>query len=144
MLDIHLNDEDISISSTGSQVYVSAPLGSKLVSKYGELYSRTRLRTLDSLDALPELSEAGELKNKLLFSVVVLAFRSVKQTMAATRQQIRRTLQVTENVINLLKEDFYSFIAVSWDKGVFISKKKNIITSFNRHSNVLKPCCKIV
>ena len=41
--------------------------------RYGELYSLIRLETLDSLDRLPELVNSEELKNKLLFSVVVVS-----------------------------------------------------------------------
>jgi len=44
-----------------------------LVRKYGELYSQTRLETLDALDKLPQLINSDELKNKLLFSVVVVS-----------------------------------------------------------------------
>ena len=44
-----------------------------LVRRYGELYSQTRLETLDSLDRLPQLVNAEELKNKLLFSVMVVS-----------------------------------------------------------------------
>jgi hypothetical protein len=39
------------------------------------LYSQARLDTLDALDELKELSDADELKNKLLFSVVVVCMR---------------------------------------------------------------------
>ena len=44
-----------------------------LVRKFGDLYSVTRLETLDALDAIKDLREADELKNKLLFSVVVVS-----------------------------------------------------------------------
>ena len=47
-----------------------------LVRKYGELYSQVRLETLDALDKLPELINSDELKNKLLFSVVVVSLLS--------------------------------------------------------------------
>ena len=66
-----------------------------IVYRYAELYSKSRVRTLASLDSLPELRSAGELKNKLLFSVVVLAFRAAKQSIAATKLQVRRALQVS-------------------------------------------------
>ena len=46
---------------------------SSLVAKYGEMYSQARLDTLDALDELIELANADELKNKLLFSVVVVS-----------------------------------------------------------------------
>ncbi|QQP49078.1 Putative LOC100162944, partial [Caligus rogercresseyi] len=45
----------------------------ELVRKYGELYSTLRLETLDELDRLPQLVNSDELKNKLLFSVVVVS-----------------------------------------------------------------------
>ena len=41
--------------------------------KRKSLTSKTRLDTLDALDELKELSSAEELKNKLLFSVVVVS-----------------------------------------------------------------------
>lgn len=44
-----------------------------LVRKYGNLYAQARVDTLDSLDALPDLKNAEELKSKLLFSVVVVS-----------------------------------------------------------------------
>ena len=44
-----------------------------LVRSFGELYSVARLETLDALDAIDELLDAEELKNKLLFSVVVVS-----------------------------------------------------------------------
>ena len=44
-----------------------------LVRKYGELYAQTRLETLDSLDKLKELDNHDDLKNKLLFSVIVVS-----------------------------------------------------------------------
>ena len=45
-----------------------------LVRSFGELYSVARLETLDDLDTIDELVDADELKNKLLFSVVVVSF----------------------------------------------------------------------
>ena len=44
-----------------------------LVRSFGELYSVARLETLDDLDTIDELVDADELKNKLLFSVVVVS-----------------------------------------------------------------------
>ena len=88
-MDLKLRDEQISISSASS-VWLSSRAAAKpsvqvnqssqgtrreasrLVAKYGELYSQARLDTLDALDELKELSDADELKNKLLFSVVVV------------------------------------------------------------------------
>ena len=47
-----------------------------LVRSFGDLYSQARLETLDALDAIDELIDADELKNKLLFSVVVVSLLS--------------------------------------------------------------------
>ena len=92
---MQLKEESISITSTGSsQVYLSSQESGRLVANYGQLYTRARLRTLERLDTLPELAGAAELKHKLLFSVIVLAFRSVNQTIASTKQQVRQALQV--------------------------------------------------
>lgn len=65
-----------------------------LVRSFGELYSVTRLETLDALDSITELMDADELKNKLLFSVVVLSFRSAMSCLEKIREQIRRILQL--------------------------------------------------
>jgi hypothetical protein len=44
----------------------------ELVREYGALYAQARVDTMDSLDSIPELVDADELKSKLLFSVVVV------------------------------------------------------------------------
>ena len=64
--------------SSASSIYdISAgdrrPAG--LVRRFGDLYSMARLDTLDDLDAIEELRDAHELKNKLLFSVVVVSLK---------------------------------------------------------------------
>ena len=78
-------DEQIRISSTGSSVWVShnnnknqsqssARLSQeRKVASYVQLYSQARLDTLDALDKLVELSQAEELKSKLLFSIIVVS-----------------------------------------------------------------------
>ncbi|XP_069166282.1 uncharacterized protein [Procambarus clarkii] len=67
---------------------------SALVRRYGNLYAQARVDTLDALDALPDLRNAEELKSKLLFSVVVLAFRSASTSAQALREEVRRVLQI--------------------------------------------------
>ena len=65
-----------SSSTTSSSISFTPGLDQRpanLVRRYGELYSQTRLETLDSLDKLPQLVNAEELKNKLLFSVMVVS-----------------------------------------------------------------------
>ena len=65
------NQTKTSSASVGYTSLDQRPAG--LVRRYGELYSQTRLETLDCLDRLPQLVNAEELKNKLLFSVMVVS-----------------------------------------------------------------------
>ena len=59
------------------------------------LFSSTvRLDTLDNLDKMLELRQAEELKSKLLFSIIVLSFRSVHKTVTELKQKIFSILQV--------------------------------------------------
>ncbi|XP_034254656.1 uncharacterized protein LOC117653237 [Thrips palmi] len=66
----------------------------RLVACYANLYSQARVDTLDALDALPALRDATELKSKILFSVVVLAFRSAQSLLALKKEHIRRILHL--------------------------------------------------
>lgn len=85
----------MSASGKGGSTYGTLDMRpSGLVKKYGELYAQMRLETLDALDKLPELVNSEELKNKLLFSVVVLGFRSVTTTIQSKREHVRRILQL--------------------------------------------------
>merc|ERR1719427_1773421 len=43
---------------------------------------------------MPELVKHEDLKSKLLFSVIVLSFRSVAATVSTKREQVRRVLQL--------------------------------------------------
>merc|ERR1719320_1963469 len=111
LMDLKLRDEQISISSASSvwlssravskqSSQVSQPVqgsrreASRLVAKFGELYSQARLDTLDALDEIKELADADELKNKLLFSVVVLSFRLVIRSLSVVKQQVSTVLQI--------------------------------------------------
>ncbi|XP_064468514.1 uncharacterized protein LOC135379202 [Ornithodoros turicata] len=66
-----------------------------LIRRYGSLYAQARVDTLDALDTLPQLRDADELKSKLLFSVVVLAFRAAQSALAGVQCQVRKVLQVS-------------------------------------------------
>ncbi|CAL4085968.1 unnamed protein product [Meganyctiphanes norvegica] len=66
---------------------------SALVRRYSNLYAQARVDTLDALDSLPDLKNAEELKSKLLFSVVVLSFRSASASASVLRDEVRRVLQ---------------------------------------------------
>jgi hypothetical protein len=67
----HSKHEQLAKNKSGYTAGDARPAA--LVRKYGELYSQIRLETLDALDKLPELINSDELKNKLLFSVVVVS-----------------------------------------------------------------------
>ena len=67
-----------------------------LVRSFGELYSVARLETLDALDAIGELVDADELKNKLLFSVVVV---SVFKIVNFSENPKNRYLELSQNSI---------------------------------------------
>lgn len=51
---------------------VNVIIGERLVQYYGNLYSKARVDTMDALDTLVPLNSAPELKNKILFSVIVV------------------------------------------------------------------------
>lgn len=52
---------------------VSGEQRANLIRSYGNLYSQSRVETLEYLDKLDELRGADELKSKLLFSVIVVS-----------------------------------------------------------------------
>lgn len=64
----------------------------RLVRCYANLYSQARVDALDSLDKLPQLRDASELKSKILFSVVVLAFRSAQTMLGHKKESVKRLL----------------------------------------------------
>lgn len=63
-----------------------------LIRSYDDLYREGRVDTLDALDSLPELRGLDILKMKILFSVVVLAFRCVQQALYELKGKIRHLL----------------------------------------------------
>ncbi|KAF5307983.1 hypothetical protein FQR65_LT06551 [Abscondita terminalis] len=64
------------------------------VGRYAALYYQSRPRALEALDSLPELQHATQLKAKILFSVVVLAFRICKNLREAKLRETMRSLHV--------------------------------------------------
>jgi len=67
----------------------------QLIRRYGNLYTETRLDAFDALDELPEMAEFDELKGKLLFSVIVLAFRSVQHSLQTLKAKLSRLLYLS-------------------------------------------------
>ncbi|VEN53299.1 unnamed protein product [Callosobruchus maculatus] len=65
-----------------------------VMTRYETLYHQYRPRALEALDALPELRHATQLKSKILFSVVVLAFRTCRTLRDHRLQSALRQLQL--------------------------------------------------
>ncbi|KAK3762317.1 hypothetical protein RRG08_006061 [Elysia crispata] len=63
-----------------------------LVRAYDDLYREGRVDSLDALDTLPELTGLDILKMKILFSVIVLAFRCVHHHLHELRMKLRQLL----------------------------------------------------
>lgn len=88
----------------GSTKFEDLSLGenrpSQLIRRYGNLYSEQRLDAMDALDELQEVSEYNDLKEKLLLSVIVLAFRNARKNLDEMKSHIRQILLMTDlNVI---------------------------------------------
>ena len=62
----------------------TSSMGEHLVWRYGNLYAAARVDALDSLDNLPALKDADELKSKILFSVVVVSRPAVTHLFASS------------------------------------------------------------
>ncbi|XP_077292427.1 uncharacterized protein LOC143915593 [Arctopsyche grandis] len=70
---------------------------SELVTRYGQLFNKSRVDTLDALDALPPLQHAHHLKGKILFSVIVLAFRACQNLRDRKTMETRKNLGLPDN-----------------------------------------------
>jgi hypothetical protein len=96
----------------------------ELVRSYNSLYSQARIDTLDALDSIREMSDAEDLKSKLLFSVVVvcrkyqylnnlkflsfflqLAFRHAQNQAKEIRNKIKQILQLTNDKTSVVLEE---------------------------------------
>ncbi|CAO1426453.1 unnamed protein product [Diamesa hyperborea] len=92
----------ISLSGgSGSDGYHSDPdhsddQKSELVKQYNILYEKTRVETLEALNSLQELKKAQILKSKILFSIIVLAFRSCYGLKERKILEVRRILYSLE------------------------------------------------
>ncbi|XP_014667833.1 PREDICTED: uncharacterized protein LOC106809307 [Priapulus caudatus] len=70
---------------------------SHLIRRYSSLYLQNRVSALHALDALPEMDESDDLKTKLVFSVIVLSFRSVRGTIEKKKAALRQILGLPAN-----------------------------------------------
>ncbi|XP_052773036.1 uncharacterized protein LOC128211927 isoform X2 [Mya arenaria] len=66
----------------------------ELVRRFKSLYDTDRRIALEALDSLTELKEVHSLKGKILFSVIVLSFRSVQQMLHELRGKVRHLLKL--------------------------------------------------
>ncbi|RWS03371.1 uncharacterized protein B4U79_12865 [Dinothrombium tinctorium] len=109
-----------------------------LIRKFGNLYAQARVDTLDALDSLHQLKDAEELKSKLLFSVVVLAFRSVQKTIADIKQQIAQLLQISDSGSNKMNKEAINELQISVNHYL-----KSSCDCFNTAKNVEEVCNQI-
>ncbi|KAJ8317486.1 hypothetical protein KUTeg_005390 [Tegillarca granosa] len=66
----------------------------ELIRYYGNLYSEGRMEALDSLDNMPMMGELSVLKEKILFSAIVLSFRATQQAVHELRGKLRHLLNI--------------------------------------------------
>ena len=71
-------------ASTEAPVDPTSNMEERLVRCYGNLYAAARVDALDSLDNLPALKDADEIKSKILFSVVVVSRPAVTHLPASS------------------------------------------------------------
>ena len=96
-----------------------------MIRAYNTLYTQSRIDALDALDNLREMSDAEDLKSKLLFSVIVvssdasprsnrhallllrfqLAFRHAQNQAKEVRNKIRQILQLSNDKSSILLEE---------------------------------------
>lgn len=93
---------------------------------YGNLYAAARVDALDSLDNLPALKDADELKSKILFSVVVVS-----------RPAVTRLVAASELCISILG-DWLTLLHLCL---VFLSKFTSFLRTLVTIFCVLSACC---
>nr|XP_022918602.1 uncharacterized protein LOC111427609 [Onthophagus taurus] len=87
------------------------------VGRFASLYYQSRPRALESLDDLPDLTHANQLKSKILFSVVVLAFRTCRHLKDTKLRETFRNLHidVRNSSANLLRSTITKCFATTFD-----------------------------
>ncbi|XP_050398842.1 uncharacterized protein LOC126816400 [Patella vulgata] len=97
-----LSDQVQKQFNRSNQHFENLNLGTKrpteLIRQYGNLYTDGRLDALDALDDLKDLEELSILKTKILFSIIVLAFRSAQEMIDSTRSQVYKTLNIPPDI----------------------------------------------
>ncbi|CAF1093318.1 unnamed protein product [Adineta steineri] len=77
----------------------------ELIRSYNSLYSQARIDALDALDSIREMIESEDLKSKLLFSVVVLAFRHAQNQAKEIRNKVKQILQLSNDKSSITLEE---------------------------------------
>ncbi|XP_017779345.1 PREDICTED: uncharacterized protein LOC108564744 [Nicrophorus vespilloides] len=85
--------------------------GIDAVGRYGGLYYQSRPRALEALDSLPDLQHATQLKAKIIFSVVVLAFRTCRNLRETKIRDTFRTLHVDGRSSGNLRSELIKCLA---------------------------------
>ncbi|XP_071090684.1 uncharacterized protein [Haliotis cracherodii] len=66
----------------------------ELIRQYGNLYTDGRVDAMDALNGFTQLGDLDVLKMKILFSVIVLAFRAVQQSLQDLKQKLHQMLNI--------------------------------------------------
>lgn len=70
---------------------------SALIERYDNLFTQTRLDAMDKLDeveSLNQMDDSGDIKNKILFSVLVVAHRTVQHSLAEKHRKLKKLLDI--------------------------------------------------
>ncbi|CAH3143204.1 unnamed protein product [Porites lobata] len=73
---------------------------SALVERYENLYTQTRLDAMDELDELESLDkvdDSGDIKKKILFSVLVVAYRTVQHSLTEKQTKLKKILDIPDD-----------------------------------------------
>lgn len=101
-----------------------------LISQYGDLYTEHRLDAIDALDELPELNDMATLKEKILFTIIVLSFRTVESSINSLRQKLRTLLQLPDPAVgHMIKPDPIAQEMEASIDGYLMRKATNLDTS---------------
>ncbi|KAJ9583613.1 hypothetical protein L9F63_022057, partial [Diploptera punctata] len=118
-------------------------MAENLVRCYGNLYAAARVDALDALDNLLQLKDADELKSKILFSVIVLAFRSAQSLLTLKKDHIRRILHLPPPPAPGSPQLYpVDPIAAELEKSVAIYLRRTV-DKFDLTKNVEEVCCQI-
>ncbi|KAF5291153.1 hypothetical protein FQA39_LY14395 [Lamprigera yunnana] len=100
-----------------------------VIGRYAALYYQNRPRALEALDSLPDLQHATQLKAKILFSVVVLAFRICKNLREAKLRETLRSLHVDckTSAAHILRTDLIRCLSSTADTFPLIDAENQVL-----------------